>query len=105
MAQMGGAVMAKYVLVFWKICSWKSFSNGIVFETGRQQLETRCAKESLKTLLIDTLWQGTIIGQLARKVLWVCLLVVCRVGEHQHRWHIDVHDVKISTHVYIKCEV
>ena len=24
---------------------------------------------------------------------WV---VVCRVGEHQHRWHIDVHYVKIS---------
>ena len=27
---------------------------------------------------------------------------MCRVGEHQHCWHIDVHDVKISTH--IKCD-
>ena len=26
------------------------------------------------------------------------IVVVCRAGEHQHRWHIDVHYVKISTH-------
>ena len=24
----------------------------------------------------------------------------CRVGEHQHCWHIDVYDVKISTHIH-----
>ena len=24
---------------------------------------------------------------------------VCRVGEHQHCWHINVYDVKISPHI------
>ena len=35
------------------------------------------------------IWQG-------RQTLSVpaCSEVVCRVGEHQHRWHIDVHDDK-----------
>ena len=28
-----------------------------------------------------------------------CSEVVCGVGEHQNRWHIDVNDVKISTHI------
>ena len=44
------------------------------------------------------LFQDQNCGELIVIILW------CYMGEHQHHWHIDVHDDE-NFHTYVKCEV
>ena len=39
---------------------------------------------------------GSPFGKADRQSVPVCSEVVCRVGEHQHHWHISVHEKPIS---------